>query len=176
MITRAVPRRRPASRQHQPQEQLRRDQVAFRRQHELDGLAGRIDRAIQIRPPTCHLYIRFVHAPRPVAMAHLAANALIQNRRIPLDPAPDGHMVHGEVPLRHDFLQIAIGERISQVPANAQQDDQIFEMPSTEQCRPPSGHDIPIRSALPRLQQNPFDRCRPMRSLTWNATMRLQLA
>jgi hypothetical protein len=26
------------------------------------------------------------------------------------------------------------------VPANTQQDDHVFEMSSTEQCRPPSGH------------------------------------
>ena len=41
------PWRRPAGRQGEPQEQLGRDQVAFGRPHELDGLAGRVDRAIQ---------------------------------------------------------------------------------------------------------------------------------
>ena len=62
--------------------------------------------AIQIRLPAT-VIIGFVYSPRPVAMAHLAANALIQNKRLPLDPAPDGHMVHTVVPLGDDFLQIA---------------------------------------------------------------------
>jgi hypothetical protein len=32
---------------------------------------------------------------------------------IVLDPTPDGHMVYGETPLRHDLLQVTIGERAS---------------------------------------------------------------
>jgi len=65
-------------------------------------------------------------------MAHLAANPLIQNRRIALNPAPDGDMVNGEVPLGHDLLQIAVGERVSQIPPNAKQDDHVLEMSPAE--------------------------------------------
>jgi hypothetical protein len=54
-------------------------------------------------------------------------------RRLALDPAPNGDVVHGQVPLRNDLLQVAIRERISQVPANAHQDDHVFEMPPAEQ-------------------------------------------
>ena len=54
-------------------------------------------------------------------------------------------MVNGEVPLGHDLLQIAVRQGISQVPANAQEDDHIFEMPPTEQCWPSSSHDTPYQ-------------------------------
>src|SRR5215472_6009653 len=66
------PWRRPAGRQGEPQEQLGRDQVAFGRPHEPDGLAGRVDRAIQIGPLACNLNIRLVDAPGTLAIAHLA--------------------------------------------------------------------------------------------------------
>ena len=74
-----------------------------------------------------------------------------------LDPAPDGHMVHGQTPLRHDLLQATIGERVSQVPANAQKNDHVFEMAPAEECWPFSGHDTPYQiSAIRVLQHNLF--------------------
>src|SRR5262245_23204327 len=89
----------------------------------------------------------FVDPPGPIARAHLAADPLIQNRRIALDPAPDRDVVNSQVPLRHNLLQVAIRERVSQVPANAQEDDHILEVPPAEQRRPFSGHDIPYQSS-----------------------------
>ena len=65
-------------------------------------------------------------------MAYLVANSLIQDRCIALDPAPDSDVVNGEVPLGHDLLQVAIRERVSQIPANAKEDDHVFEMPPAE--------------------------------------------
>jgi hypothetical protein len=78
-------------------------------------------------------------------MAHLAANPLIQNGRIPLDPAPDRDMIDRQASLRHDLLQVAIRQRIPQIPANAEEDDRIFEVPSPEQCWSLSGHDTPYQ-------------------------------
>jgi hypothetical protein len=54
-------------------------------------------------------------------------------------------MVHGQASLRHDFFQVTIGERVSQIPANAEEDDHVFEVPPAEQCWPFSGHDIPYQ-------------------------------
>ena len=60
-----------------------------------------------------------------------------------LDPAPDCDVVNGEVALGHDLLQVAIRQGVSQVPANAKDDDHVFEMPPAEQCWPSSSHDTP---------------------------------
>jgi hypothetical protein len=49
-----------------------------------------------------------------------------------LDPPPDRDVIHGQAALRHDLLQVAIGKRISQVPANAQKNDDIGEMSPAE--------------------------------------------
>ena len=43
----------------------------------------------------------------------VGAKPLIQNGGIPLDPPPDRDMVNGEVPLGHDFLQIAARKGIA---------------------------------------------------------------
>ena len=93
-------------------------------------------------------------------MAHLAASPLIQNRRIALDPAPDRDMVNREIPLGHDLLQVAICERVSQIPANAQQYDHVFDMPSAEQCRPFLGHDTPYQISSIAFATEPQERKR----------------
>ena len=78
-------------------------------------------------------------------MSDFAANPLMQNRRIALNPPPDGDVVDREVPLGHNLLQIAVGQRVSQVPPNAQEDDHTFEMSPAEQGWPSSGHAIPYQ-------------------------------
>jgi hypothetical protein len=37
---------------------------------------------------------------------------------------------YAEIPLGHHLLQAAVTKRIAQIPANAQDDDLTFEMPS----------------------------------------------
>jgi hypothetical protein len=60
-------------------------------------------------------------------------------------------MVNGEVPLRHDLLQIPIGEGVSQVPPNAQEDDRVFEVSPPEERWPLSVHDTPYQISLNRV-------------------------
>ena len=139
------PRLRSTSGQRQPQEHLRRDQVPLRRQHELDGLAGRIDRAIKIRPAARNLDVGLVNPPGPIRTSQFPPNAPIQNGRVTLDPAPDRDMVDRKTPFGHDLLQVAVSERISQVPTNAEEDYHVLEVPSSEQRRPLSGHDSPYQ-------------------------------
>src|SRR5262249_10659949 len=91
---------------------------------------------------------------------------MIQDRRIPLHPAPDRDVVNRKVPLGHDLFEIAVGERISQIPADAQQDDHVFEMPSPEQCWSSSGHDTPYQISSTRIRNRAVRR--PYyRSSTW---------
>ena len=92
-------------------------------------------------------------------MAHLATSPPVQHRCVVLDPAPDRDVVNGEVPLGHDLLQIAVGEGVSQVPSNAQQDNRIFEMPAAEQCWSSSGHDTRYQISSVRVCNRTV--CRP---------------
>jgi hypothetical protein len=52
-----------AAGQCQAQEQLRRDQVALGRQHELDGFSGRVDCSIEICPVAGNLDVRLADPP-----------------------------------------------------------------------------------------------------------------
>ena len=67
-------------------------------------------------------------------MAEFPAKPSIQKGCIMLDPAPDRDVIHGQATFRHDFFQIPIAQRISQVPAYAKHDDDIGEVSPTE-CR-----------------------------------------
>src|SRR5260370_1302758 len=61
--------------------------------------------------------------------------ALFQLWGILLNPAEDRGMVNVQPPFQHEFLEIAIAERIPQIPAHAQQNDLGLEMTPFEQLR-----------------------------------------
>lgn len=65
-------------------------------------------------------------------MPSFSPKPLIQNGRIALNPAPDGHVVHRQPPLHHHFFQVAIAERVPQIPSHAQNDDHVLEVPPSE--------------------------------------------
>ena len=55
-----------------------------------------------------------------------------------------------------NLLQVTIHEGVSELPANTQEDDHVFEMPPTEQCRPFSGHDTPYQISSIAFATEPF--------------------
>src|SRR5262245_42831340 len=64
-------------------------------------------------------------------------------------------MVDRKTALGHDLLQVAIGERVSQIPANAEQDDRVFEVPPAEQCWPFSDHRYTLPNPLSSFATQP---------------------
>jgi hypothetical protein len=78
--------------------------------------------------------IGLIRSPRTVGGLQLSANSLIQFRSVTLHPSPDRRWINREVPLAHYLRQIAIAERVAQVPANTEHDNLIRKMPSSEQC------------------------------------------
>jgi hypothetical protein len=91
-------------------------------------------------------------------MAAFPAKPLIQKRRVMLDPPPDRDVIHGQAALRHDLLQVAIGKRISQVPANAQKNDDIGEMSPAERRWSGLAHRITVSKAPRPFATHPFIR------------------
>jgi hypothetical protein len=69
-------------------------------------------------------------------------------------------MVNAEVALGHNLLQVSISERVSQIPANAQEDDHVFEMPPTKQYRPFLGHDTTYQIRSTAFATEPVCRAR----------------
>src|SRR5215471_2250035 len=84
-------------------------------------------------------------------MPDLAAQALIQKRRITLDPAPNSNVIHRQSTLRHHLLQIPIAQRITQVPSNTKDDNHILEVSPTEQHWPVLAHRITLPEAAPAV-------------------------
>jgi hypothetical protein len=82
---------------------------------------------VEVCPNACDLDVRFVDTLGPIRAADLTAKALIQHRRITLDPAPDRDIVDRQAPLSRDLLQITVRQGVSQVPPNALEDDSVFK-------------------------------------------------
>ena len=75
-----------------------------------------------------------------------ASTAPTQFRSIILDPAPNRNVIYMHIPLGHDLLEIAQAQRISQIPANAQDDDLGFKMSPLKQRWPVLSHERPSLS------------------------------
>ena len=121
----------------------------------LDGLAGRIDGAIKVRPIASDLHVCFVDPPGPIRTPQLTTNPMIQNGRVPPNPAPDRDVVDGETTLGHHLFQIPVAKRISQIPPHAEKDHHFLEVSTTEQCRPLLAHRVTIADRRIRLATEP---------------------
>ena len=87
-------------------------------------------------------------------MPDLTAKPLIQNGSIMLDPAPNGYVVQGQAPFRHPLFQVAVAERVPQIPLDAQNDNHVLEVSPPEQSLAVFGSPShPTRSTDGRLQQ-----------------------
>src|SRR5712671_5236917 len=73
-------------------------------------------------------------------MPDLTTKPLIQNGRIVLDPAPYGDVVHQQAAFHHYLFQVAVAERVAQIPPNAQDDDHVLEVSPSEQRRAVLAH------------------------------------
>jgi hypothetical protein len=61
-------------------------------------------------------------------------------------------VVHGNPAFCRHFFQIAVAERIAQIPSDAQNDNDVLEVSSSIQRRPGSGHGPPYQIQPRRLQ------------------------
>jgi len=141
-------------------EELGRHQVSLGRQQKIDCVAGRINGSVQVSPLTPDPDIRFIDPPGSVWMPHLTTKPLIQNGRIVLDPAPYGDVVHQQAAFHHHLFQVAVAERVAQIPPNAQDDDHVLEVPPSEQRRAVLAHASPYQTwptgVLQQIPESPF--------------------
>jgi hypothetical protein len=120
--------------------------------------------AREVLPLAVDLDVRLVHPPARAngALVARAAELSFQLRCEFLDPTVDVGMVHLHAPLRHHLFQVSVAERVSQVPAHANQDDFFLEAVAFEVDHVSSGNVTPrapsLREPTPRppTQQNRF--------------------
>ena len=107
---------------------LRRFAIACHTQEELERVSLRIHCAIEVHPHLFYFHIGLIDAPGVIGCAEVRLASFLSFRSILLNPAIDRGMVHVQTPLPHHLFQVAIAERISQVPADAEQNEVGFVM------------------------------------------------
>jgi hypothetical protein len=145
----------PGSMQRQLQEVLGSHQVPVGRQHEIDRVSGRIDGAIQVQPFSRYANVSLVDPPGPIWMAPFPPQSLVQDRRITLYPTPNRDVIHRQTALHHHFFQVAVAQRVAQIPADAQNDDHVLEVPPSAQRWSLLAHESRYQNRQPPLQQIP---------------------
>src|SRR4029077_1335537 len=92
-------------------------------------------------PPPCtstpfafHPHVGLVHPSRVVRRLEVPAQAPLQFRSIPLDPSPDGDVIHRKPTLGKKLLDVAVRKREAQIPADRQENDLRFKLAPLEQA------------------------------------------
>jgi hypothetical protein len=97
--------------------------VAFSREHEFNSLALLIDSAIQTLTDLPDFDISLVYSIRRAAHLQMRPDALVDFGSISFHPPEHGRVIYFEIALAHHLFNISVGELISAVPADTQQDD-----------------------------------------------------
>jgi hypothetical protein len=108
--------------------------IAFSREKEVDCRTAGVHRPVQVHPFAFHPHVRLVHPPRVVGRLEVPAQAPLQFRSIPLDPSPDGDVIHREHTLGQKLRDVAVRKREAQIPADRQENDLRFKLAPLEQA------------------------------------------
>ncbi len=102
--------------------------IPRRTQEKLQGVPLRVNGPVEIHPGFADFDVRLVDFPGVGEGFHMRSASFVQFRGIALDPAIDGGMIHLQSPFQHHFLEVAIAERIAQVPTDTQENDLGFKV------------------------------------------------
>jgi hypothetical protein len=103
------------------EEALRSSYVALRRQQEIDGFALLVDGAVEVFPGTLDRDVRLIHAPATADRALVFAGHFLDQRQEADRPSINRRMVDRHAALLHYLLEVPVAQRISGVPADADQ-------------------------------------------------------
>ena len=116
------------------QKALSRCCIAFSGEKEVDRRTAGVHRPVQVHPFSFHPHVGLVYPPRVVGRLEVPAQAPLQFRSIPLDPSPDGDVIHLEPTLGQKLLDVAVRKREAQIPADRQENDLWFKLAPLEQA------------------------------------------
>jgi hypothetical protein len=86
--------------------------VALLGEEKIDGLAGLIDRAIEIAPLALDLDVRLVHPPTAPHRALPPVKRLFQQAAVFHDPTLNGGVINGYPAFLQEFFDMAIAQRV----------------------------------------------------------------
>jgi hypothetical protein len=104
------------------EEALGRPLVPLGAEQEVDGLAGAVDRPVQVAPLTVDPDEGLVDVPRAAARPQVTTHALLELRREALDPAVERDVVDLDATVGEHGLEVAVADREPEVPAHGPQD------------------------------------------------------
>src|SRR5688572_25202814 len=76
------------------------------------------------------------HAKTAWCDTEFAATPPFQFRCVPLNPPPDGDVIHAEIALGHQLFHVAQAEAKPEIATDTENDNVRFEMSALKQCRP----------------------------------------
>ncbi len=100
--------------------------IARRAQEKLERGAFRIDRSVEVRPRSFDLDVGFINAPGVIGGFEVRSTSFLQFGSVALHPAVDRCVMDLQSAFPHHFLQIAVAERVAQVPPDTQENDLGF--------------------------------------------------
>jgi hypothetical protein len=125
-------------------------------------LAGLVDSAVDVAPPTGDLHVGLIDPPAGTDRVTARTCGLSQQRREPLHPPVGGDVVDLHASLGGQLFDVAVGQAEAEVPAHRQHDDVGWEAEAGEGragdgsgARATSGHagSLAARARSPRTQQ-----------------------
>ena len=140
------------------EERARRGDVPTLRHVHVDHLAMLVDRPVDVPPDPGDLDVGLVDEPAIPSHVPTRPGRVDQQRREPLHPPVEGHVVDLDATLGEQLLQVPVGQPVPQVPAHRQQDHLGRETEPSEPRRHP--HRRPrTASALHRATLTATVRC-----------------
>ena len=118
--------------QHLAEEALRRIGIALGCQQEVDGVAVLVDGTIQRPPLAADLHIGLIDPDRAAMGPPKSAQPLLDQRRVSDNPTIACGIIDREAAFVEHLFQIAIAERISQMPRDCLHDQPGLELPAFE--------------------------------------------
>ena len=106
--------------------------VLLGREEKVEGRAGRNHRTIQVAPLALDPDVRLVHPPTVIGRFEPRAQAPIDFRGVTLNPPPNGDVIGAQVSFGEQLLDVPLGKREAQVPADRKQDHLRFKLAPLE--------------------------------------------
>jgi len=105
--------------EHFAEEAFGGPRVSFGAKHEVNRLAGGIDRAVEVILLPFDFDVGLIDAVGVAGQSQVRTNSFLQFRSICLNPPVNGRMIDREAAFLHHFFEIAITEGVAQIPADA---------------------------------------------------------
>ena len=90
-------------------------QIPLLRDEDVDDLAELVNRAVQIDPASGHFDVRLIDKPPITGRMPAGSCRVDQQRREPLHPAVDGHVIDLDAPLDQQLFDVAVGQGVAEI-------------------------------------------------------------